>query len=128
MVINLNTYQYKTIKKVERVELISSICGIGYFNFAWSLLEYYNCIINIWKVTENNYERIYEEISGCPHNDDGYYKIIELEDGNLCACSSSGVIYIFDSSNDYECVRRLEHQGNFLTNIIEINNYIKSAG
>lgn len=81
--------------------------------------------IKIWK---NNTGNTYDKIRELKGHTSWTVKIIELEDGKLCSCSWDKTIRIWDNKDNYKCITILKGHEYSIKNIIEINNYILSAG
>lgn len=122
VVYNEDTYQPDIIiQRAHDNEWIISICNLKNGNFA-SYGRDNN--IKIWEIKRNKFQNIciikaHTELIN---------KVIELEDGKLCSCSSDKTIKIWDDKNNYKCIQTLTGHYNDISTILEMNNYIISAG
>lgn len=101
---------------------VSSLCGLRNGCLAYSIG---NMTIKILEINENNY-KIIHTLKG--HKTE-VKRLIELQDGRIWSCSIDKTIKVWDSKRNYECVQTLKPpEVLFLMSIVEVGNYIVSAG
>lgn len=80
--------------------------------------------LKIWLIDENIYKILHtlKGHTGIVH------KAIELEDGKICSCSFDYSLKIWDNKNNYQCIQTLAEHCSAVLSVLEMNEYIISAG
>lgn len=99
---------------------VNSVCGLKNWNLAFGGEDN---LIKIYEIN-GNIPKFIQALEGHTFI---INKIIELEDGKLCSCSSDKTVMIWDNNNNYQCAATLNGHNDFVKSIIEINNYIVSS-
>ena len=119
---SLNTYQLDiTIRNAHNDELgVLSIYGLENGNLASSGGKE----IKIWEINRDEYKHLFTLFG----HEELIYKIIELKDGKIASCSDDTTIRIWDNTNKHECLQILKGHTDYVRTILEMKNYIISAG
>lgn len=78
--------------------------------------------IEVWEIDGNNYRRV-QKLEG---HKKIVFKVIELENGDLCSCSGDGKVKIWN--DNYQCTQTLVGHDSWVYCVLEVNRFLVSLG
>lgn len=120
-----NSYDAEDKKhKAHQICGVHSICGLKNGNLASA-----DCdgVVKIWEIPQALKSRKSKLLQVLKGHESEVYKVIELEDEKLCSSSYDRTIKIWDEKN-YECIKTLKTPEDTVISLLQMNDYLVSAG
>lgn len=118
-VYSLKAYRPEIVIKNAHDWSISSVCGLKDGNLASASEK-----IKIWEIKDTTYKLLHT-LSG---HTSSINKLITLENGNLCSCSSDKSIKIWKNKKDFKCIQTLNKHIGYVMSVLEFKGFLVSVG